>query len=276
MIAVIDADSLVYSVGFATESKVWLLIDEETLEPAVELRDVSKKKATEMLEDGLCLDSYVVPESEAVAKAQTRESVDNVIDRSGATDYKLYLTDGTHNFRKEIDLAYKANRKDFVRPVHYDLIREVMINDYGAIVCDRYEADDALAIEGWAAWNLERGDVLLCSIDKDLDQVPGYHYRWETHNKLGGFYWLSEEDARRNYWTSVLTGDLADNIVGLHRIGPKRAGSILYECRTDKEFYRACWKQYEVHERLEDLDKNCRLLYLLRSPDDEWRPPTCK
>jgi hypothetical protein len=53
----------------------------------------------------------------------------------------------------------------------------------GAVVVDGMEADDALAIEQ-TQYNLDMGEEcsVICSRDKDLRQVPGYHYGWEAWN----------------------------------------------------------------------------------------------
>jgi 5'-3' exonuclease len=140
---------------------------------------------------------------------------------------------------------------------------------------------------GWKAWrnpDLSKKTV-ICSIDKDLDTVPGHHFRWQTHNKDEEHYFLDEKQAMLNYWQQVLTGDNADNIRGLYRIGEKRAKSILNGCETEYEFYKTCMRQWEVNfekygieqDPFEEMHKTCKLLYLMKDDNDTgFVPPTEK
>jgi len=69
----------------------------------------------------------------------------------------------------------------------------------------------------------------------------------------------------------VLTGDSADNIPGLYRVGPKKAGGILSSCKTEKDLYKATLEAYEGNRKL--LDMNAQLLWLRREKDQLWTPP---
>jgi len=274
---IVDADSVSYAVAFACQETTYLVMDTELGFPVSE--HATKKEAQKEAEyfgPEYEVEPLAYPSSVGIVHWQTDKMVRRILENASGTaeeygldtsevEYQLYLTsdDKDDNFRLQVDPNYKNNRKDFVKPYHYHTVRERLVEEWGAEIVKGWEADDSTAMEAG------EGRILV-SIDKDLDQVPGYHYSWETHNKTKSFYYLSLEEARKNFWTQVLTGDTADNIYGLHRVGPKKAASILQQCETDKDYYEACRKQYEVHNRLEDLDKNCELLYLLRSPDDSW------
>jgi hypothetical protein len=170
-------------------------------------------------------------------------------------DYKAYIT-GRGNFRNDIAVTepYKGNRKDAKRPVHYDAIR-THLQRLGAELVEGEEADDAVAIEatktgGW-----------IVSIDKDLDQVAGWHYNFVKHEE----YYVTEEQGLRNLFTQVLTGDRVDNIIGLKGIGPKKAEKLLQECKTEKEYYDACLKAYDGNQLR--VEENLNLLWLRRTPN---------
>jgi 5'-3' exonuclease len=176
-------------------------------------------------------------------------------------DYKAYIT-GKGNFRNEIAVTepYKGNRKDAKRPVHYEAIRH-HLQRLGAELVEGQEADDAVAIEastngGW-----------IVSIDKDLDQVAGWHYNFVKKEE----YYVTEEQGLRSFYTQILTGDRIDNVIGLKGIGPVKAAKILAECKTEQELYDACLKAYDGD--VERVTENGRLLWLRRSPQQVWFPP---
>lgn len=178
-------------------------------------------------------------------------------------EYHVYLT-GKTNFRTEIGKSapYKGNRKS-ERPIHLDYIRHYMLDKYPSTLSEGEEADDLIAI---AATKLGP-DTIIASIDKDFLQVPCRHYNflkdeWKTVNEFDGI---------KFFYTQVLTGDAVDNIIGLYRVGPVKAGKILEHCKTEQEMYEACVKAYDG-----DVDRvieNARLLWLRRKVDEMWEPP---
>jgi hypothetical protein len=179
-------------------------------------------------------------------------------------DYKAYIT-GRGNYRDAIAVTepYKGNRKDAKRPIHYNAIR-THLQRLGAELVEGQEADDAVAIEatktgGW-----------IVSIDKDLDQVAGWHYNFVKHEE----YYVTEEQGLRNFYTQMLTGDRTDNIIGLKGIGPKKAEKILIDCKTEGEMYAAVVKSYlEAGLTEERVTENGLLLYLRRKENETWQPP---
>lgn len=106
-VALIDADFLMYSVGFACED------DEDPR--------MAKNRLTEWLTDIVYMDLQ-------------------------CDDYIAYTT-GPNNFRYEVakTVPYKGNRKELKRPKHLDALKE-HIKRLGAIETDGIEADDAVAI----------------------------------------------------------------------------------------------------------------------------------
>ena len=193
---------------------------------------------------------------EAICLARVTQLIHEIVfDDLKCDDYKAYIT-GKTNFRNEIAVTepYKGNRKDAKRPTHYQAIRN-HLQRLGAELVEGQEADDAVAIEatktgGW-----------IVSIDKDLDQVAGWHYNFVKHEE----YYVTEEEGLRNLFTQVLTGDRTDNIIGLKGIGPKKAEKLLQDCKTEREYYDACLKAYDGNQLR--VDENLNLLWLRRTPD---------
>ena len=180
-----------------------------------------------------------------------------------AETYQGYLT-GSGNFRNEIATTapYKGNRTA-PKPKHLQLIRDYLVSAWDFQVSEGQEADDSIAIA-----HVENNyKSIIASIDKDFLQLRGNH--WNFVKKEMTF--VSEEEAIKNFYRQVLTGDRVDNIIGLKGIGPVKADKILSERESPAEMYTACVQAYGSTER---VIENCRLLWLRRTPNELWQPPT--
>ena len=171
-------------------------------------------------------------------------------------DYLGWLTGGS-NFRYKVDPEYKAHRKDVPKPVHLKDIREYLIKDWKAIVTDGYEADDAIGIA-----SVKYPTAVICSLDKDLLQLPGKHYNWRNNT----FTDMSIFQSIRHLFYLMLVGDRADNIRGVDGIGPVRANRILDTCETIQELQDIVQDLYSDDDR---FFKNLRLITILTS-EEEW------
>ena len=178
-------------------------------------------------------------------------------------DYTVFLT-GKGNYRKDIAVTkeYKGNRTA-EKPGHLDDIRAHMLTAHPSDLSEGEEADDRIAIEATA-----RGfNSIICSIDKDFDQVPGWHYNFVKHER----YFVTSKEATLNFYCQILTGDRIDNIVGVHGIGPKKAAGHLKGLGTEAKMYAACVELLGSPERALE---NARLLWLRRFPNQVWQPPS--
>mgnify|MGYP000987882485 FL=1 len=139
--ALIDADILIYRIGFATQ-------DEDESQAI--------RTMAGFIEDLILFD---------LPNTQT---------------WELFLT-GKSNVRYEyaVTAEYKGNRKGTEKPTHYHLLREYLVSSWDALVVEGMEADDMLAIRA-----TELGDdSIIVTLDKDLDQVSGWHYNFVKKNK---------------------------------------------------------------------------------------------
>jgi len=162
-------------------------------------------------------------------------------------DYRMFLT-GNKSFRKKISADYKSNRKDSYRPPMLDDAKRIMVEEFGAEYAEEgFEADDEVGQIALDYWKEEKEDeCIICSIDKDLDTIPGWHYRWPTHNKDGKIYFVTEEEAMHFYWVQVLAGDPGDGVKGIPGVGPKRAEAYLIGCLDHAEYYDTCEEAYRM------------------------------
>lgn len=194
---------------------------------------------------------------EWIALARLDTTIENIIEGSGCDSYQLYVSGG-HNFRYDIDPSYKGKRPP--DPEHREACRQHLINKWGAIETDGYEADDAVGCE-------QTEDTMIVGIDKDLLMIPGKHYQWPLVRKgvvvrEGRFLNVSEEEGIRWFFSQMLIGDSVDNIKGIHRVGKVKAENILANWIYEGEMYHVVKKMYEEVDREEDFYRNLDLLWI--------------
>lgn len=125
--------------------------------------------------------------------------------------YRLFIS-GSENFRELLYPLYKANRKHLPRPAWLEPVREFLVTEWKAEVTTGCEADDGVGIAATE-------DTIICSNDKDLNQLPGAHYNFVK----GEFFILDDYEAALAFWSSMLIGDASDNLPGVPGIGKIKA-----------------------------------------------------
>ena len=264
----IDADGVTFAAGFAAEKakyRVHFGWNEEQ-EGYLFSTDFDYKKDVDALlkEEGFEEGEYEIEkwrdvEPLANALANCRNMLNGLLESLNSNIYELYLT-GKDNFRYDVATIqpYKGNRKDVARPTHEKAIRQYMIDNWGAIVIDGQEADDAVSIR-----QTMLGDrSCIVSADKDLDMVPGWHSKLrkgKEDDKLTPYY-VTEEEGLLHFYTQLLTGDPTDNIQGVPGIGKVKAGKLLQaaierghcgetQCCLESVLFEAVSGAYEVYHR---------------------------
>lgn len=206
--------------------------------------------------------------SEIEAQAKVDEVIDWIVKKCCYSpeieEFSVYLT-GQGNFRHDVATSYpyKGNRKDKESPKFLGFSRWYLQDNYGAIVSSGEEADDLISIKA-----TEVGpSCVVASIDKDMLQIPCFHYNF----KRDEWHEVSEQEGLLFFYEQILTGDRADNIVGLKGIGPVKAKKILKGCEEETDMWSAVLEAYSG-----DTDRvieNARLLWLRRRQDELWVPP---
>lgn len=285
MKALLDADVILYKCGFAAQHK-WYYAYEDDDYWVAKFR--YKKEMTEWLGDktGFTItDEYEIEPLEN-ALFLCDQLVKRIIKQTGATKYQLYLT-GDGNYRDEVAtiLPYKGNRDSANKPHWYSEIKDYLIKRWGAVIVEGYEADDAMSMGQWKDWEesweyiggkgeaskyvIEHLQTVICTTDKDLKMVPGWHYNWDKDEKP---VWITEAEGRRWFYTQLLMGDKSvDNIPGIKGLGPAKAKKILdsvepseYECIVGVEYAKA----YDDPESA--MEENARLLWMSRHTPNDW------
>lgn len=210
---------------------------------------------------------------------QQVESLDfflqSIREKTDASDCKLILS-GQTNFRKEIDPNYKSNRKESARPRYYSDLRDYSVNYLGAYLTCGIEADDELGI-------LQTSETCIASIDKDLLQVPGWHFRMKRIWDESELIFVTEEEAWLNFFKQCLTGDSVDMIEGVlnpakshHKNPPnftdETADKLLrgLSKNTQLDTVQEMYKIQYGDEWYVRFDKNCRLLFVQRNNAREY------
>lgn len=198
-----------------------------------------------------------------IAIYRMNELLDQILAKTEATAYRAFLT-GKKNFRKEIYPEYKANRKQ-PKPRHLAECREYACEQMSAEITEHnLEADDYLGI-------YQTDDTIICSLDKDLLQVAGKHFRWEISGagwtKPDTFLEQTELEGLRLFYEQCLKGDTSDNVKGVAKIGEAKAKKLLADCTTEKEMLDVVLSKYD-HE--EEFMLNAQCLWILRSFDEYY------
>lgn len=212
--------------------------------------------------DIVCYRSAAASEDGLVEVAKDRADwmINTMLDEIDAKNQALFLT-GKDNFRYSIFPEYKAFRKDKQRPKWEPAVKQHLIDQWEALVIDGMEADDALGI---AQCSAQRDTTIICTVDKDLNCIPGWHYNFVKKEK----FYVSNEEAIRFFFNQLLVGDPTDGIKGVPGIGKVKAAKLLDSCESPEDFYEVVKDQYSCEE---EMDLNAKCLYIWRKQNDNWR-----
>lgn len=230
-LALIDGDILRYRIGFACE-KTHILVfpegDEDygplaTFTNKTDFKKWCKDNESWLSETDISTAEVLVPEPIENCLHSVKLQLEAILDAVGTKRYRIFLT-GHENFRDTLVSYYKANRDRNKRPFHYDNITEYLVSVWKAEIIEGEEADDALGYHQMEDYedNHRYGDAkhrwdestVICTIDKDLDMIPGWHYNFVKQEK----YYVDYESGLDWFYCQLLTGDPSDNIPGLFKI----------------------------------------------------------
>jgi hypothetical protein len=238
------------------------------------------------------------PLSDSMLRKMVDDKITNIVDRSGATDWVGYLTDSASNFRIRVAtiLPYKGNRSGNPKPARYQMLRDYLLATYPDRVqlVVGMEADDQLAIDQWRWVNNHEGcarhtstypapdyyedTTIICTIDKDLEMVPGWHYKWGKGNtEETPPFFVTQVEGLRFFYKQLLTGDMTDNILGLYGVGKKSTLlSKLDDMDSEEAMFLHVYGEYKSRFGAyadQFMLENGRLLWMLREEGELWEFP---
>lgn len=245
----LDGDVITYRCGFAADSQI-----------KRQAREANPGISDEEVREILMNTDY-----QSFALQNVRTLIEDVLDQFNP-EYKLYVHAGG-NFREGVATlkTYKGNRDPNQKPKYYKEIKDYMFDKWDAIPVRGMESDDAIGIEQFD--NPDKYTV-ICSIDKDMLLIPGWHYHL-TRRELK---YQTIKDANNFLFWQMLVGDPTDNIPGIPKIGPKRATAILEHHAHDTNRIREAVRELYRNHYGEDADRAYQeigtLLYILRRPEE--------
>lgn len=215
----IDGDIIAYRCGAAMDGRHYIIQEPDTGKVVAKYKYKKEAEQHCLLDEHLNIVPMTEPEPLEYALRTVKLNLIYIINDLGAADFRIFLSPtGNSSYRYRLFPEYKGNRKDMVKPHWYGAIREYLIAQWNAEIWDDLEADDALGITHTS------GEIsAICSIDKDLLMIPGYHYNFVTGERTV----VDDVDAAYNFHTQLLTGDTTDNVSGIYGYGKVKAAGIL-------------------------------------------------
>ena len=248
----IDADVLLYEIGFAAEAG-W--------------------------------QGEGVPPFDYVAELLELK-VSNICACVGATAPPIMFLTGKTNFRDQIATRQTYKDRPSNKPWHYYNIKAYIKGNYEYREQNGLEADDLMAIE-----QTKRGtETVICTRDKDLRAVPGWHFGWELGNQpqfgpyctdeIGYITLSSDRKSIKGtgllfFYSQCLTGDRTDSILGVEKCGPVKAFEMLEGSETPDEAFNRVREAYRASygDRGDAyLLESGRLLWMTRELNEDGSP----
>lgn len=207
----------------------------------------------------LYFSSYGSEEDQVFSETKLSEKIYdifNIIETAYDVEKYILFVKGKNNFRYKIFPDYKKMRKE--KPPIIDVLAQYLVNNFQAIESHNAESDDYVYSCSQVSDFKERS--IICSVDKDLLQIPGLHYNYQKNI----FISVSKDEAVSNLAKQMITGDAADGIKCLHGYGPVKANKILHNCTTEYQYIKAIFKEYLfVYKNRDEAKKQLRLNYKL-------------
>lgn len=210
----IDADILLYKFGFRNQDIInWpngACTEETDLEGAVKELE---RFTSELLRDTKCINP-------------------------------IYCISSKVNFRHKILPSYKHNRDKSKRPLLFGDLKKYIRDHYKCKSFYTLEADDVMGVLA----TKHPGKYCIATLDKDLRQIPGWHYNW---NKDDVPVLVTPFEGELLFYKQALMGDGVDGYGGCPRVGKVKASKIIEGCiHFSEEFPKGFIKPLEVWDAI--------------------------
>jgi hypothetical protein len=211
----IDADSECFAAAAVAEDKriVAMREDGALTGPFPNVKAVTESLGKEPAATAVLFRSHEVHTEESaitLLDARLRRIVHQAQERYGEVRPELWLS-GKINFRHLVDPLYKGGRDSTPKPYWLARLKQHCVTHWRARMTRTWEADDEIGIR---AFELGAENYIVCSLDKDLKQIPGRHII------IGkGHLDMSARGSLMRLYVQILAGDNTDNIKGCYQQG---------------------------------------------------------
>lgn len=152
-----------------------------------------------------------------------REKIKSILKATDSHDHQVFVSHPV-NYREQFYPPYKMNRDTSHKPYWYDDIKGYLIDREPTVISEQGdEADDAMGIAQCSAAENKSIETIICTIDKDLNMIPGLHYNFSKNNISKGVYSMDDPECLALFYGQIIKGDSSDNIPGLFRKTGRKA-----------------------------------------------------
>lgn len=209
--------------------------------------------------------------------------INNICAITNATKPPILFLTGPTNFRYEVAKRKGYKLRPSLKPWHFKNLSAYISAVYDMRMSVGMEADDCMALEQISRPN----ETIICTRDKDLRAVPGWHYGWELGNQpqfgpelvdeLGRIYLSADRKSIKGtgllfFYAQCLVGDPTDTILGIERCGPVKAFEILNGCVDTLDAFKRVREAYRAvygDRGDEFLLESGRLLWMTRELNED-------
>lgn len=226
-IALIDADTLIYTAALATESRVELMPKESYSD-----EEWNQILDNPSYDEG---DNSIYESNLDILLQHAKTKLNKILNLTGCQKYELHFTFGKESFRYKLYPEYKMNRVYIRRPLYLVEAKQWFIDNDNGFKHTKIEADDAVV---WLKRTYPE-KYILCCVDKDVyNAVEGHHFNYYESGKFNkNMHWVDtiKEDAEMWPYMQAIIGDKSDNIIGLHGIGPAKVKKLITKGGDNKQ-----------------------------------------
>lgn len=263
MKALIDGDNIIFRAAMAIEKQQWQFTHDngkiDTF-PGMHKRDVIKH-LKEQNQKGALQKTWLIEGTAEDAVHNARSllfKIGKALEVEPGNSIVCLALPDMPSYRKTLAklIPYKEGRVGKHRPVFEREVREYVLQEWKSRTpMNGQEADDIMG-------TLQTDDSVICTVDKDLDMIPGKHYnyvtdeKYETHDgqelyleehttpsgkkskklKGGGIKW---------FYAQMLLGDSADDIPHMDKYGPVKVCNLLKDAKTEEEMLKVVQDAYK-------------------------------
>lgn len=208
------------------------------------------------------LDDFSIEDKQEVENIENllhtaKMMVQSGLDALGTSNAKYFIGTGD-SFRLGLStlLEYKSNRKETLKPLAFDNVRDYLIKKYKPTIVSNIECDDAVVMECY-----NKPDHVIIGVDKDYRSQPVKFIDINSpeegiiNGDCFGKLWIKDNGSVKGYGRlfflfQCLAGDSSDvykaSCMSHKNLGDKGVYDILSVCQNDSEAIEATLSTFKM------------------------------